>query len=208
MGTTFALYTSTDLKAWTLNTSDVIPNKPGGTGANLYTPVLAYNERHAYYVMMFQCSGGCSDGQVCDTHHDLSRAPYCYGLHGVEYIGLVSLAVQGFNPSGSHLDLICAPYVLYGLEYIDLASRSPNLERPVPHTLLGCCPYVLYGVKYIDLVSPAGVAAAGVNGSVPGRPVNPTFQPCPPPIVKLLDLGRAPYVLYGVKCIDLVSLLA
>jgi len=28
-GTTFALYTSTDLEAWTLNTTDVIPTKPG-----------------------------------------------------------------------------------------------------------------------------------------------------------------------------------
>lgn len=29
IGTTFALYTSTDLEAWTLNTTDVIPTKPG-----------------------------------------------------------------------------------------------------------------------------------------------------------------------------------
>ena len=27
-------------------------------------PVLAYNARHSYYVLMFQCSGGCSDGQL------------------------------------------------------------------------------------------------------------------------------------------------
>lgn len=63
-GTTFALYTSTDLSKWTLNSTNVIPNKPGGQGANLYTPVLAYNAKFTYYIMLFQCSGGCSDGQL------------------------------------------------------------------------------------------------------------------------------------------------
>eukprot|EP01044_Picomonas_judraskeda_P028121 COSAG03_NODE_9208_length_738_cov_0.887324_1_plen_145_part_10 len=63
-GTTFALYTSEDLQSWRLNTTDVIPNKPGGAGANLYTPVLAYNAKFSYFVMMYQCSGGCSDGQL------------------------------------------------------------------------------------------------------------------------------------------------
>ena len=32
--------------------------------APLLQPVLAYNKRHDYYVLMFQCSGGCSDGQL------------------------------------------------------------------------------------------------------------------------------------------------
>jgi len=63
-GTTFALYTSKDLLRWQLSTRDVIPGKPGGKEANLYTPVLAYNKRHEYFVLMFQCSGGCSDGQL------------------------------------------------------------------------------------------------------------------------------------------------
>ena len=63
-GTTFALYTSEDLQSWRLNTTDVIPNKPGGAGANLYTPVLAYNAKFSYFLMMYQCSGGCSDGQL------------------------------------------------------------------------------------------------------------------------------------------------
>ena len=63
-GTTFALYTSPDLQVWTLNTTNVIPDKPGGVGAALYTPVLAYNKKLGYYVLMFQCSGGCSDGQL------------------------------------------------------------------------------------------------------------------------------------------------
>jgi hypothetical protein len=63
-GTSFALYTSDDLNAWTLNTTNVIPNPPGGTNANLYTPVFAYNAKHSYYVMLFQCTGGCTDGQL------------------------------------------------------------------------------------------------------------------------------------------------
>lgn len=63
-GTTFALYTSKNLKTWHLNSSNVIPNKPGGPDANLYTPVLAYNAQFRYFVMMYQCSGGCQDGQL------------------------------------------------------------------------------------------------------------------------------------------------
>jgi hypothetical protein len=63
-GTTFALYTSDDLETWTLNTTNIIPDKPGGANAALYTPVLAYNAKYSYYVLMFQCSGGCSDGQL------------------------------------------------------------------------------------------------------------------------------------------------
>ena len=63
-GTTFALYTSPDLETWSLVTADVMPRKPGGPGANLYTPVLANNAKFKYFVMMFQCSGGCSDGQL------------------------------------------------------------------------------------------------------------------------------------------------
>ena len=63
-GTTFALYTSSDLEEWTLNTTNVIPDKPGGDGANLYTPVLSYNAQFNYYVMLFQCTGGCTDGQL------------------------------------------------------------------------------------------------------------------------------------------------
>jgi len=57
-GTTFALYTSDDLVKWELNTTDVIPQKPGGPTANLFTPVLVYNEKFDYYVLLFQCSGG------------------------------------------------------------------------------------------------------------------------------------------------------
>jgi hypothetical protein len=63
-GTTFALYESGDLQRWTLTTTNVIPDKPGGVNAALYTPVLAYNKKFSYYVLMFQCSGGCSDGQL------------------------------------------------------------------------------------------------------------------------------------------------
>ena len=39
------------------------------------------------------------------------------------------------------LDLGCAPYVLYGVKYIDLSGSHPDLIR---------APYVLYGAKYID----------------------------------------------------------
>ena len=62
--------------------------------------------------------------------------------------------------SGSHLDLIRAPYGLYGVKYIDLVSLRRNIGggRPVlqasgAHLDLGRAPYGLYGVKYIDLVS-------------------------------------------------------
>jgi hypothetical protein len=57
-------YTSPDMTTWTLNVTDVIPSHPYGAGANLYTPVLAHNIEMGYYVLMFQCSGGCSDGQL------------------------------------------------------------------------------------------------------------------------------------------------
>ena len=54
--------------------------------------------------------------------------------------------------SGPHLDLSRAPYVLYGVKYIDLVSLA-SAQASDPHLDLSRAPYVLYGVKYIDLVS-------------------------------------------------------
>ena len=58
---------------------------------------------------------------------DLSRAPY-----GV----LVNILSQHRH----------APYILYGVKYIDIASIVMNLD-------LMRAPYALYGVKYIDPAS-------------------------------------------------------
>jgi hypothetical protein len=44
-GTTFTLYESTDLQSWALTTTNIIPDKPGGASAALYTPVLAFNKK-------------------------------------------------------------------------------------------------------------------------------------------------------------------
>ena len=60
--------------------------------------------------------------------------------------------LSGHVASDSHLDLSRAPYVLYGVKYIDLVSLGANASDP--HLDLGRAPYVLYGVKYIDPVSP------------------------------------------------------
>ena len=58
-----------------------------------------------------------------------------------------------------HLDLGRAPYVLYGVNYIDPVSlwwpttalaTAPAIDS---HRDLDRAPYVLYGLKYIDLVS-------------------------------------------------------
>ena len=63
----------------------------------------------------------------------------------------------------SHLDLSRAPYVVYGVHYIDLVSlaplrpcalsRIPTRSSRDTHLDLRRAPYVLYGVYYIDLVS-------------------------------------------------------
>ena len=60
--------------------------------------------------------------------------------------------------SASHLDLSRAPYVLYGVKYIDLVSLGEITGCRLPlasasHLDLSRAPYVLYGFKYIDLVS-------------------------------------------------------
>jgi hypothetical protein len=75
-GTTFALYTSLDLQSWTMVTANVIPDKPGGAGANLYTPVMVYNAKLRYYILLFQCSGGCSDGQLQVATAPTPRGPF------------------------------------------------------------------------------------------------------------------------------------
>ena len=56
-----------------------------------------------------------------------------------------------------------APYVLYGVKYVDLVSLEVKLyeimggravlQASDPYLDLGRAPYGLYGVKYIDLVS-------------------------------------------------------
>lgn len=55
--------------------------------------------------------------------------------------------------SDSHLDLIPAPYILYGVKYVDLVSFSPfsgggRLHRLLCHGRLGRCPLdIAYGVR-------------------------------------------------------------
>ena len=89
--------------------------------------------------------------------------------------------------STSYLDLKLAPYVLYGVKYIDLVSLTRKKHGASDsHHDLGRAPYVLYGVKYIDLVS-LTLKKHGASDSHH-------------------DLSRALHGLYGVKCIDPVSL--
>ena len=57
------------------------------------------------------------------------------------------------------LDLSRAPYVSYGVKFIDLVSLDATTPwRPVNLKLLdlGRAPYVLYRVEYIHPVSPRG----------------------------------------------------
>ena len=71
---------------------------------------------------------------------------------------------RGREVSDSRLDLIRAPYVLYGVKYIDPVSlQLPNTSAS--HLDLGRAPYVLYGVKYIDLVSLASLAPFSGRGA-------------------------------------------
>ena len=78
-----------------------------------------------------------------------------------------------------NLDLGHAPYVLYGVEYIDLVSLAPFLrtarQASGSHLDLSRAPYVLYGVKYTDLVSLLSALASDAY----------------------LDLSHAPYVMTG-----------
>ena len=57
---------------------------------------------------------------------------------------------------------------------------------------------VLYAVNYID---PVSLASNQLGGDAPER-----IPVCRPVNLELLDLIRWPYVLYGVKYINLVSL--
>ena len=67
------------------------------------------------------------------------------------------------------LDLIRAPYVLYGVKHIDLVSLQ-LLNASGSHLDLGRAPYVLHVVKHVGLVSLQLPNASGSH----------------------LDLGRAP----------------
>ena len=95
--------------------------------------------------------------------------------------------------SAPHLDLSRAPYVLYGVKYIDPVSLSPFSGVPNLFLALGA-PTKHMAIKLI--ISVLGLCLQA-NRATTKRPVN----------LKLLDLGRAPfcYGLYGVKYIDLVS---
>ena len=130
--------------------------------------------------------------KASDPHLDLTRAPYC--LYGVKYIDLVSLneVVRHNEEQGSdpHLDLSRAPCVLYGGKYIGLVSLAALFNRPAKSQILTrrasfCSKRRACGI-------PGAAAARALDrGGVSGS---------------RLDLIRAPYVLYGVKYIDLVSL--
>ena len=116
--------------------------------------------------------------------------------------------------SGSHLDLSRAPYVLYGVTYIDLVSLALFQARDA-HLDLIRASYVLYGVKYVDLVSLAVKRrpCAGTAAVVPARLREGLRSGQNHGVLRnegqtVLDLSRAPYILYGVKYIDLVSLAA
>ena len=75
-GTTFALYKSDDLEHWDLLNNDLLPDKPGGGAAALYTPVLAYSAKRDYFVLMFQCSSGCADGEIQVATATTPEGPY------------------------------------------------------------------------------------------------------------------------------------
>ena len=75
-----------------------------------------------------------------------------YELYGRENQVKVAELEEALQASGSHLDLGCVPYVLYGVEYIDLVSLV-SAHASGSHHDLSCVPYVLYGVEYIVLVS-------------------------------------------------------
>ena len=112
----------------------------------------------------------------------------------------IDLVSLGANASGAHLDLSRAPYVLYGVKCIDLVSLAPNDGQCQPHLALNHSPYNLYDVKYIDLVSPAPYVLYGVK-CIDLVSLAPNDGQCQPH----LALNPSPYNLYDVKYIDLVS---
>ena len=72
-------------------------------------------------------------------------------------------------------------------------------------------PYVLYGVKYIDLVSLAPLQAKkgvkiAANEKEAKEMREASYYQLLYNLIIPIDLGHAPYVVYGVKYIDLVSL--
>ena len=98
----------------------------------------------------------------------------------------------------SHLDLSRAPYVLYGVKYIDLVTLE---GEHVPSKLKLCQSQVTYCVKVrrmfcMGLYGPSTLGNKGRCWSIQRAEAVANL--------KLPDLGRAPYVLYGVKYIDLV----
>ena len=71
---------------------------------------------------------------------------------------------QARQASDSHLDLGCAPYVLYGVQYIDLVPLALLLAAlGDSHLDLSRAPYELYGVKYIDPASLALLSASSAR---------------------------------------------
>ena len=76
---------------------------------------------------------------------------FCYV---VEYIGPGPLCPFKVEPNCRHLDLSRAPYVVYGVKYIDLVSLAPfpgqllvsiNGDALIePFWYFGPCPYVSY----------------------------------------------------------------
>ena len=78
-GTTFAVYSSPDLQAWTLNTSCIFPQqesgpwKSNGTLHGYAEPVVLYNKKYDHYVLWFGSGFPASP----DVHHwsAVSKSP-------------------------------------------------------------------------------------------------------------------------------------
>ena len=71
-------------------------------------------------------SWSCTGAARAGTAGSAPRAPRVTGIPPrVTVLSRASEAYQGARASDSHLDLIRAPYVSYGVKYIDLVSPAP-----------------------------------------------------------------------------------
>ena len=110
------------------------------------------------------------------------------------------------KPFQRHVPSLLSPHTPKDVTYHERRRCKP-FQPHAPRLDLSRAPYNLYGVKYIDPVSLANLFNAMYRALNLTWVVRPMFcMMLRASIVSRLkiDLGRAPYVLYGVKYIDLV----
>ena len=107
---------------------------PNGTSITLYdldlihAPYVSYrlNIQTQYpFDEVVRNNQGQGSAAASDSHLDLSRAPYCYGLYGVKYIDLVSLdgyTLDALPDAYSDVRVHSACLCVVCVKHIDLVS--------------------------------------------------------------------------------------